>query len=136
MVFSTYQRMRAKGASWAGPSLHKIISYLLLVLLSMWNFHDTILVALNSGRQNTTFTVFEVMNSPAWISHVVISVGFLVTVLTSDYPLHLLKCLHCPIGFKKICIFPFQYGCSNSPVILVSIDYFYLCAFYRIYNIR
>ena len=52
-------------------SLPRIISYLLLVELSTWHFHDTILVALNSGKQNSMFAFCEVVNFPAWVSHVV-----------------------------------------------------------------
>ena len=58
-----------------------IISYLLLVLLSTWHFHDTILVALNSDRHKYTFTLFEFVNFPDWVSHVV----------TSSYPSQLLN---------------------------------------------
>ena len=60
-------------------SLLSIKSYLLLVELYTWHFHYTILVALNSGGQKYMFTFFEVVNLPAWVSHVVISDLFCLT---------------------------------------------------------
>ena len=50
--------------------LSRIISYLPLVDLSTWHFHVAIFVSLNSGRQKYMFTFFEVVNFPAWVSHV------------------------------------------------------------------
>ena len=52
-------------------SLLRIISYILLVDSSMWNFHVTIFVALNSGKKNSTFTFSEVVNFLAWVSYIV-----------------------------------------------------------------
>ena len=42
----------------------------------MSHSHVTILVSLNSGKQKSTFTFFEVMNFPAWVSHIFFSVSF------------------------------------------------------------
>ena len=56
-----------------GKSLPKIMAYLFLLELSTWHFHDTILVALNSGRQKSTFVILEVMKFSAWISHVAVA---------------------------------------------------------------
>ena len=67
MMFSENLRYNTKEVS---KYLPRIISYLLLVDLATWYFHDTILVALNYGRQKSTFTFFEVVNFPAWVSHV------------------------------------------------------------------
>ena len=58
--------------------LTMIISYLLLVLLLTWNLHDTILVALNSGKQIFLFTFYEVVNFLAWFSHIFSSDAFFV----------------------------------------------------------
>ena len=42
----------------------------------MWNFHITVLDALNSGKQNYMFIFFEVVNFHAWGSNLVIAVSF------------------------------------------------------------
>ena len=57
-------------------SLHRIISYLLSVDLLMWHLHVTILVVLNYGKRKSTFTFFEVVTFPAWVSHIFFSVPF------------------------------------------------------------
>ena len=57
-------------------SLPRIISYLPLVDSLTWNFHVTILVALNSGKQKSTFTLFEIVNFPGWVYHTVFAVIF------------------------------------------------------------
>ena len=57
-------------------SLPRIISYLLFVYLLTWHFHLTILVALNSSKKKFIFTFFEVVNSPAWFSHMVLADSF------------------------------------------------------------
>ena len=66
---------------WISKYLPKIIWYLPLVDSSMWHFHVTIFVALNSGRQNSTFTFFEVVNFLDCIFHVV----FVVLICLSLY---------------------------------------------------
>ena len=50
-------------------SLPKIIPYLLLVELSIGNFHGIILFALNSDRHKFMFTFFDIVNFPALVSH-------------------------------------------------------------------
>ena len=59
-------------------ALPRIISYIPLVDSSTWNFYVTIFVALNYGRQKYTFNFFEVVNFPAWVSHLVSSVSFVL----------------------------------------------------------
>ena len=68
MTFSENLRFSTSAVS---SSLPRIISYIPLVDLSMCHFHVTICVALNSGKQKSTFTFFEVVNFPAWVFHVV-----------------------------------------------------------------
>ena len=67
-MFSENLRYNNKAVS---QSLPRIISYLLLVDLSMRHFHITFLVAPNYVRHNFMFTFLEVVNFPAWVSHVV-----------------------------------------------------------------
>ena len=56
--------------------LPMITSYLLFVESSTWHFHITILVAIKFRKHNSTFTFFEVVKFPDWVSHVVITVSF------------------------------------------------------------
>ena len=56
--------------------LSRIISYIPLVDLLTWHFHVTIFVSLNSGKQTSTFTFFEVVNFQAWVSHIIFAVSF------------------------------------------------------------
>ena len=51
--------------------ISRIISYIPLVDLSMWHFHVTIFVALNSSRQKSTLTFFQVVNLPDRVCHIV-----------------------------------------------------------------
>ena len=59
--------------------LPMIISYLSLVDSHTLNFYVKIFVALNSGRQKSTFTFFEVVNFPDWVSHIVSAVSFVIS---------------------------------------------------------
>ena len=73
ITLSENLRSSPSSVSW---SLSRIISYLLLVDSSTWNFHATNFVALNSGNQKSIVSFFELVNFPAWVSHVVFSVYF------------------------------------------------------------
>ena len=73
MTFSENLRSSPSAVS---RSLPRIIPYLPLVYLLTWHFHVTILVVLNSGKQKSIFTFFEVLNFPDWIYHIVFSVYF------------------------------------------------------------
>ena len=56
--------------------LPRIILYLPLVNFLTWHFHVNIFVALNSGKQKSTFTLFYFVNFRAWVSHIVFAVSF------------------------------------------------------------
>ena len=53
-------------------SLPGIISYLIFVDSSTWNFHVTILFALNYGRHKSTVAISLIVNLPAWFCHVAV----------------------------------------------------------------
>ena len=72
MVFSENFR---SSPSVVSSSLPSIISYLPVVDSSTWHFHVMIFVALNSGKQKSMFNLFEVVNFPAWFSHIVSTVS-------------------------------------------------------------
>ena len=56
--------------------LPRIILYLPLADSSKWNFHVTIFVSLNYGKQTYTFTFFEVVNFLAWVYHIFFAASF------------------------------------------------------------
>ena len=80
MIFSEKLRFSPSAVS---RSLSRIMLYLTLVVSSMCHFHITVFVALNSGRQKFTFTFFEVMNFPAWFSHIVFAASFALSFYIS-----------------------------------------------------
>ena len=102
-------------------SLPKIISYILLVDLSTWHFHITILVALKSGKKKSTFTFFEVVNFPAWVSHVFVFAFY----LSFDFslPITIVELFLMSNRIRKFLNLLFRYRCSYSHLGLVSKDY-------------
>ena len=102
-------------------SLARIISYLPLVDSYMWHFRITIFVALNSSRQKSTFTFFEVVKFLAWISHVVFYASFVLSFDVS-LPIKIAEMLLLSNRIRKHFKLPFRYGCLFRPVGLVSND--------------
>ena len=74
-------------------SVSSIISYILSSLVFTWHIHETILVALNYGRHKSTFTFFEVLKLPAWISHVVIYDDFFCLSFDASLTITIVKLL-------------------------------------------
>ena len=56
--------------------LYSIISYLPLVYSSLWYFHITVFVALNSVKQKFIVTFFDVVKFLPWVSQLVSAVSF------------------------------------------------------------
>ena len=73
MTFSENLRSSPSAVS---RSLPRIRLYLPLVDLSTWHFQVNILVAINSGKQKSIFTFFEVVKFPAWVYQIFFSVSF------------------------------------------------------------
>ena len=61
----------------------RIISYLPPVDSSIWHFHVTISIALNSDRHRSTFALFEVVNFPACVYHIVSAVYLVLSFYVS-----------------------------------------------------
>ena len=76
-------------------SLPRIVSYLPLVYLSTWHAHVTIFFALNSGKQKSIFTFFEVVNFPDWVYHLFFSASF---VLSFDVSLPITTVILIPLS--------------------------------------
>ena len=81
-------------------SLPRIISYLPLLDLLTWHFHVTIFVALNSGYQNFTFILFEVVNLPASVYHIFFVTSFYLRFEVS-LPVTIVELLLLPNRIQK-----------------------------------